>query len=249
MDMQLQGRTALVTGASVGIGRGIALALAAEGVTLALTARRIDKLRELAGEITAIGGAVPVLIEQDMLAGDAARRIADAARAGLGRVDILVNNAGITRDSLVMRMKDDQWDSVLEINLKGAFVCTRAAVRPMVKARYGRIINIASIVGARGNAGQANYAASKGGLIALTKTVAQEFASRDITCNAVAPGVVDTAMFRALPEETQKAWMEQVPLGRAGTPEDVAECVAFFCLPGGSYITGQVLHLNGGLYM
>jgi 3-oxoacyl-[acyl-carrier protein] reductase len=246
--LPLTGQVAIVTGCGGGIGRAIALKLASLGANIVVNDVVAEAAAKVAGEVDALGreAIVSTASVSDTVA---VETMVDAAMEKWGRVDILVNNAGITRDSLVMRMKDEQWDAVLEINLKGAFVCTRAAVRPMVKARYGRIVNIASIVGERGNAGQANYAASKGGMIALTKSVALEFASRDITCNAVAPGVVDTAMFRALPEETQKAWMDQVPLGRAGTPEDVAECVAFFCLPGGSYITGQVLHLNGGLYM
>ncbi len=246
--MPLTGQVAIITGCGGGIGRAIALKLASLGANIVVN----DVVEAAAAKVVAeveAAGREAIVSTASVSDAEAVDGMVAAAMEKWGRVDILVNNAGITRDSLLMRMKDDQWDSVLEINLKGAFVCTRSAVRPMVKARYGRIINIASIVGARGNAGQANYAASKGGLIALTKTIAQEFASRDITCNAVAPGVVDTAMFRALPEETQQAWMDQVPLGRAGTPEDVAECVAFFCLPGGSYITGHVLHLNGGLYM
>jgi 3-oxoacyl-[acyl-carrier protein] reductase len=246
--LPLTGQVAIITGCGGGIGRAIALKLASLGANIVVN----DVVEAAAAKVVAeveAAGREAIVSTASVSDAEAVDGMVAAAMEKWGRVDILVNNAGITRDSLLMRMKDDQWDSVLEINLKGAFVCTRSAVRPMVKARYGRIINIASIVGARGNAGQANYAASKGGLIALTKTIAQEFASRDITCNAVAPGVVDTAMFRALPEETQQAWMDQVPLGRAGTPEDVAECVAFFCLPGGSYITGHVLHLNGGLYM
>jgi len=246
--LPLTGQVAIITGCGVGIGRAIALKLASLGANIVVNDVMEETAGKVAGEVEALGREAIVSCGSVSDAA-AAEAMVDAAMEKWGRVDILVNNAGITRDSLLMRMKDEQWDAVLEINLKGAFVCTRAAVRPMVKARYGRIVNIASIVGERGNAGQANYAASKGGMIALTKSVAQEFASRDITCNAVAPGVVDTAMFRALPEETQKQWMDQVPLGRAGTPEDVAECVAFFCLPGASYITGQVLHLNGGLYM
>ncbi len=246
--MPLTGQVAIITGCGGGIGRAIAVKLASLGAHIVVNDVAEAAAAKVVAEVEALGREA-IVSTASVSDAEAVEGMVAAAMEKWGRVDILVNNAGITRDSLVMRMKDEQWDSVLETNLKGAFVCTRAAVRPMVKARYGRIINIASIVGTRGNAGQANYAASKGGLIALTKTVAQEFASRDITCNAVAPGVVDTAMFRALPEETQQAWMDQVPLGRAGTPEDVAECVAFFCLPGGSYITGQVLHLNGGLYM
>ena len=246
--MPLTGQVAIITGCGGGIGRAIALKLASLGANIVVNDVGEAAAAKVVADVEATGREA-IVSTASVSDGEAVDGMVAAAMEKWGRVDILVNNAGITRDNLVMRMKDEQWDLVLEVNLKGAFVCTRSAVRPMVKARYGRIINIASIVGARGNAGQANYAASKGGLIALTKTVAQEFASRDITCNAVAPGVVDTAMFRALPEETQQAWMEQVPLGRAGTPEDVAECVAFFCLPGGSYVTGHVLHLNGGLYM
>lgn len=246
--MPLTGHVAIITGCGGGIGRGIALKLASLGANIVVN----DVVEEAAAEVARAVeelGREAVVSTASVTDTEAVEGMVEEAVARWGRLDILVNNAGITRDALMLRMKDEQWDAVLNVNLKGAFICTRAAVKPMVKARYGRIVNIASIVGVTGNPGQANYSASKGGLIALTKTTALEFASRNITCNAVAPGVVDTPMFRALAEETQAAWVARIPLGRAGTPEDVAEAVAFFCLPASGYVTGQVLHVNGGLYM
>lgn len=171
------------------------------------------------------------------------------ALSSMGRIDILVNNAGITRDNLLVRMKDDEWNAVLNVNLKGAFLCTQAVIRSMSKQRYGRIINIASIVGVMGNAGQANYAASKAGLIGFSKTVAREYAERGVTVNAVAPGFIDTAMTQALPEEARKTLMAQIPMGRLGTVDDVALAVSFLASDDASYMTGQVLHVNGGMYM
>ena len=175
--------------------------------------------------------------------------LVEATLGEFGKVDILVNNAGITRDALLVRMKEEQWDLVLAINLNGAFLCTKAVARPMMKAEYGRIVNIASVAGVGGNAGQANYSASKGGLIALTKTAAQELASRHITCNAVAPGFIETKMTEALPEEVRQGWLSRVPLGRAGTAEDVAAVVAFLASPEAGYVTGQCLNIDGGLIM
>lgn len=246
--MPLSGQVAIITGCGGGIGRGIAARLASLGANIVVNDVVEDAAKAVVAEVEALGREA-IVSTASVTESDAVAGMVDAAVEKWGRLDILINNAGITRDALMLRMKDEQWDAVLDINLKGAFLCTRAAVRPMMKARYGRIVNIASIVGATGNAGQANYSASKGGLIALTKTTALEFASRNVTCNAVAPGVVDTAMFRALSEEVQKEWMERVPLSRPGTPEDVADAVSFFCLPMSSYVTGQVLHVNGGLYM
>lgn len=246
--MPLSGQVAIITGCGGGIGQGIALKLASLGANIVVNDVAEEAARATASAVEELGREA-LVCTASVTDAEGVEGMVEEAVVRWGRVDILVNNAGVTRDALMLRMKDDQWDAVLDINLKGAFICTRAAAKPMVKARYGRIVNIASIVGATGNPGQANYSASKGGLIALTKTTALEFASRNITCNAVAPGVVDTPMFRALPEETQSAWMARIPLGRAGTPEDVAEAVAFFCLPASGYVTGQVLHVNGGLYM
>ncbi len=246
--MPLTGQVAIITGCGGGIGRAIALKLASLGANIVVNDVVEEAAEKVAEEVRAAGREAMVSTAS-VTDADAVGQMVEAALDKWQRLDILVNNAGITRDNLLLRMKDEQWDAVLDVNLKGAFICTRAALRPMVRARYGRIINIASIVGATGNAGQANYAASKGGLIAFTKSVAQEVAARGITCNAVAPGVVDTPMFRALPEDTQREWISRIPVGRAGMPEDVAEAVAFLASPAAEYITGQVLHVNGGLYM
>ena len=181
--------------------------------------------------------------------GESVKEMVSQALSSMGRIDILVNNAGITRDNLLVRMKDDEWNAVLNVNLKGAFLCTQAVIRSMSKQRYGRIINIASIVGVMGNAGQANYAASKAGLIGFSKTVAREYAERGVTVNAVAPGFIDTAMTQALPEEARKTLMAQIPMGRLGTVDDVALAVSFLASDDASYMTGQVLHVNGGMYM
>jgi 3-oxoacyl-[acyl-carrier protein] reductase len=173
----------------------------------------------------------------------------DEVMEQFGRIDILVNNAGITRDGLLVRMDEKQWDIVLDVNLKGAFLCTKAVARPMMKARTGRIINMASVSGVGGNAGQANYSASKGGLISLTKTTAQELAGRNVTCNALAPGFIETAMTHELADETRDAWLERIPLARPGTADDVAQAVLFLAGPGAGYITGQVINIDGGLIM
>ncbi len=246
--MSLEGQVAIITGCGGGIGAAIAEKLASLGADIVVNDVVAEAAEKTAARVRELGRRAAVVIGS-VADAEAAEAMVKAAVDELGRLDILVNNAGITRDNLLLRMSDEQWDAVLDINLKGAFLCTRAALRPMIRARYGRIVNIASIVGATGNAGQANYAASKGGLIAFTKSVAQEVAGRGITCNAVAPGVVDTAMFRALPEEVQRQWIERIPVGRPGKPEDVAEAVAFLVSPAAEYITGQVLHVNGGLYM
>ena len=245
----LEGKVALVTGGSRGIGRAIALLLGQEGADVAVCARNVEAAGEVASEIEGLGRKCLVR----------ACDVADAEQAGaliastieeLGQLDILVNNAGVTRDNLLMRMKEEDWDEVLAINLKGAFNCARAAVRPMLKARGGRIVNITSVVGLQGNAGQANYAASKAGLIGLTKSLARELASRGITANAVAPGLVpETGMTGELAAEVQQQMLSAVPLGRAGTPEDVAHAVAFLASEQAAYITGQVLAVDGGMVM
>ncbi|HUF46677.1 MAG TPA: 3-oxoacyl-ACP reductase FabG [Vicinamibacterales bacterium] len=243
----VEGRVALVTGASRGIGRAIAMALAAGGATV-VTAARGDNAAGVAAEIGEAGhrAEAVALDVTDAAAVEAA--VADVARRH-GRVDILVNNAGIARDQLLLRMRRDDWDAVLATNLTAAFAVVQAVLKPMLKQRHGRIVNITSVVGQAGNAGQANYAASKAGLIGLTKAVALEVASRGITVNAVAPGLIDTDMTRALPADARTTWAEKIPVRRLGTPDEVASAVRFLASDEASYITGQVLAVNGGMYM
>jgi 3-oxoacyl-[acyl-carrier protein] reductase len=244
----LEGKTALVTGASQGIGRACAIELAKAGATVALAARNQTKLVEVAAEIIAAGGAAHVFA-MDVASEESIKSTAKAVIAQLGAVEILVNNAGITRDGLMMRMKRADWDDVLTTNLTGAFLMTQAVVSSMLKARWGRIINISSVVARSGQAGQANYAASKAGLIGLTRSLARELASRNVTANAVAPGYIETAMTAVLDEKQREAMMTQIPLGRAGTDADIAHAVAFLASPEAGYITGHVLDVNGGMYM
>ncbi|HLB25835.1 MAG TPA: 3-oxoacyl-[acyl-carrier-protein] reductase [Nitrospirota bacterium] len=246
--MHLQGKTALVTGGAQGIGKAIAVALARAGADVAVSDVNLDKANETAAELSALG-VKAFAIGGNVADAEQAAKMVDEAVQKLGRLDILVNNAGITRDNLIMRMKEEDWDLVLDVNLKGSFNCAKAALKHMSKARSGRIINIASVVGAMGNAGQANYVASKAGLIGLTKTIAREYASRNVTANAVAPGFIDTAMTQALSEKVREELMKQIPLGRLGTSEDVAGAVKFLASDGAAYITGQVIHVNGGMYM
>ena len=242
-------RVALVTGAARGIGRAIACALARPGLILYLNDVVIDAEAEAARNEVAAQGADARLLQFNVADTAAVQAGIDKIMSESGRLDLLVNNAGITRDNLVMRMKEEDWDRVLEVNLKGAFNCIRAAAKPMVKQRSGRIINISSVVGAMGNAGQANYVASKAGLIGLTKAVARELASRNITVNAVAPGFIETEMTAALPEKVRAEMLAQIPLNRFGTPEEVAQAVLFLAGDAAAYLTGQVLHVNGGMLM
>jgi 3-oxoacyl-[acyl-carrier protein] reductase len=246
--MTLSGRVALVTGASQGIGHACALKLAEAGATVAVAARNQAKLDELVAQITAAGGkaaAFPLDVAEE----EQIKSIFKTVIGQLGKVDILVNNAGITRDQLVMRMKRADWDAVLNTNLTSAYLCTQQAIGSMLKQRWGRIINVTSVFGQMGQAGQANYAASKAGLIGLTMAIAREVGSRNITCNAIAPGFIETAMTAALPEELKQTGLKAIPLGRIGTPEDVAGGVRFLASEEASYITGHVLNINGGMLM
>jgi 3-oxoacyl-[acyl-carrier protein] reductase len=244
----LQGRIALVTGASQGIGRATALELARMGATVALAARNEAKLAEAAAEIEAAGGQAAVFA-LDVASEESIKAGAKAVLEKFGKVEILVNNAGITRDGLMMRMKRADWDDVLGTNLTGAFLLTQALISPMLRNRWGRIINITSVVGRTGQAGQVNYAASKAGLIGMTRSLAREVASRGITVNAVAPGYIETPMTAVLDEKQREAMMGQIPLGRPGTDQDIAQAVAFLASDGAAYITGHVLDVNGGMFM
>jgi 3-oxoacyl-[acyl-carrier protein] reductase len=246
--MSLSGHVAFITGASQGIGRACALRLVKRGATVAVAARNQEKLKELVGEITSAGGRAAAF-PLDVADQEQIKSSTKTAIAQFGKIDILVNNAGITRDQLVMRMKHSDWDAVLETNLTSAYLCTQQVIGSMLKQRWGRIINITSIFGQMGQAGQANYAASKAGLIGLTMAIAREVGSRNITCNAIAPGFIATAMTAALGEEFQQNAVKQIPLGRVGTPDDVAAAVAFLASEEASYITGHVLSVNGGMLM
>src|SRR4051812_23271833 len=247
-DGRLAGRVALVTGASQGIGRACALLLAASGARIALAARNEDKLAETRAQIVAAGGEAEVF-KLDVANEDEVKSVFKAAVAKFSRLDILVNNAGITRDQLIMRMKRADWDAVLSTNLTGAYLCTQQAITPMLKQRYGRIINITSIFGQIGQSGQANYSASKAGLIGLTMSVAREIGSRTITCNAVAPGWIETEMTKDLPQEMKDQVLKMIPLGRTGTDVDIANAVRFLASEEAGYITGHVLSVNGGMNM
>ena len=246
--MSLSGRVAFVTGASQGIGRACALKLATAGAAVAIAARNQDKLNELVTEITAAGGKAAAFA-LDVTDEEQVKSAIKAAIAEFGKIDILVNNAGITRDQLVMRMKRADWDSVLQTNLTSAYLCIQQVTSSMLKQRWGRIINITSVFGQMGQAGQANYSASKAGLIGLTMAIAREVGSRNITCNAIAPGFIETAMTAVLSDEFKQAAVKQIPLGRVGTSDDVASAVAFLASDDASYITGHVLNVNGGMLM
>jgi 3-oxoacyl-[acyl-carrier protein] reductase len=241
----LTGMTALVTGASGGIGSEIARSLAAQGARLALSGSNIDKLNAFKAEL----GGDHVAIPCDLSSAEDVERLIPAAVEALGHLDILVNNAGITRDNLAMRMKDEEWDSVIRVNLEAAFRLMRACAKPMMKARFGRIITITSVVGATGNPGQVNYAAAKGGLVAMSKSLAQELATRGITVNCVAPGFIRTAMTDVLPDAQKDALNARIPMGRMGEGGDIGAAVAYLASKEAGYVTGQTLHVNGGMAM
>ncbi|MER2105535.1 MAG: 3-oxoacyl-[acyl-carrier-protein] reductase [Solibacillus sp.] len=247
--MGLENKVTVVTGASRGIGRAIALELAAQGAKVVVNySGSVAKAEEVVQEIKQIGGEA-IAVQANVADADSVQALMKTAIDTFGSLDILVNNAGITRDNLLMRMKEEEWDDVLNTNLKGVFLCTKAVTRQMMKQRAGRIINISSIVGVAGNAGQANYVAAKAGVIGLTKTCAQELASRNILVNAIAPGFITTEMTDALPEELKEAMLKQIPLARLGQPEDIAKAVAFFASDAANYITGQTLQIDGGMVM
>src|SRR5947207_5006483 len=248
MGTELKGRTGLITGAGRGIGRATAIRLARDGARIAINYKgNVDAAAEAKGLVEKSGGEA-TLIQGDVSVDGEAEDVVKAALAfGGGRLDILVNNAGITRDNLLVRMSSEDWDAVVDLNLRGAFLVTKAAMRPMMKQRAGRIVNVSSVAGVVGNAGQANYASAKAGLIGFTKTVAREMATRNITCNAVAPGFVDTDLTHGLLKQMEETILKQIPLGRFGAVEDVANAIAFLASDEASYITGQVLVVDGGM--
>ena len=245
--MSLQGKCALVTGGSRGIGRAVCLELARQGARVAVNYAGNAAAAEETVQACEALGAEAFAIQADVADAAASEAMVKEVLARFGRLDILVNNAGVTRDGLMPMMKEADWDAVLDTNLKGAFHCMKAVYRPMMKQKYGRIVNLSSIVGLRGNAGQANYAASKAGLIGLTKSMAKELAARNVTVNAVAPGFIDTDMTAALPEKAREAMLTTIPMGRLGQAEDVAKAVAFFAGDASAYVTGQVLCVDGGM--
>ncbi len=246
--MDLSGKTAVITGSARGIGKAIALKLAEAGADIVLNdiEAAVPALEETAAEVEALGRKV-IYVTADVSSSEDVNRLIDTAAKEFGRVDILVNNAGVTRDALTMRMTDEQWDTVINIDLKSAFLCARAALKYMVKQKYGRIVSIASVVGLMGNAGQANYSAAKAGIIGMTKSIAKEVGSRGITANAIAPGYIETKMTEALDEKSRLAFTDKIPLRSLGTPRDVAEAVAFLVSDEAHYITGQVLGVDGGM--
>jgi len=246
---KLDGKTAIVTGASRGIGRAIALQLASEGANVVVNFSGSEqKASQVVEEIQNLGSQA-IAVQANISDSDSVQQLMNATQEQFGSIDILVNNAGITRDNLLMRMKEDEWDDVINTNLKGVFLCTKAVTRQMMKQRAGRIINISSIVGVMGNAGQANYVAAKAGVIGLTKTTARELASRNILVNAIAPGFITTEMTETLPEDVKSAMLTQIPLAKLGKPEDIAKAVVFLASDDASYMTGQTLHIDGGMYM
>ena len=246
--MNVSGRVAIVTGGGQGIGRAIAEKLASYGADIAVVDVNLEKATEVSEGIKRMGRR-SMALKVDVVSAEGTEAMAEKVFKEMEAIHILVNNAGITRDGLILRMKEEDWDAVIDVNLKGAFNCTKAALKYMTKSRWGRIVNIASVVGVMGNAGQANYAASKAGLIGLTKSVAREFATRNITCNAVAPGFIETAMTDALSEQVKAELLTKIPLGRLGGAGDVATGVLFLASNASNYITGQVLNINGGMAM
>jgi 3-oxoacyl-[acyl-carrier protein] reductase len=246
-EVKLEGQVALVTGASRGIGAAIALELARKGLRVVGTATTDAGAAKISETLSVFAGCSGRML--DVTQGAAGEALVDAMVKEYGGLQVLVNNAGITRDNLAMRMKDDEWDAVIEANLKGVFRMSRAVMRTMMKQRYGRIINITSVVGASGNPGQANYAAAKAGVAGMTRALARELGSRNITVNCIAPGFIETDMTANLGEAQQKALLDQIPLGHLGKPSDIAHAVAYLASTGASYVTGQELHVNGGMYM
>jgi 3-oxoacyl-[acyl-carrier protein] reductase len=246
--MSLQGKTAIVTGAAQGIGRAIAGCLAQAGADIAVADLDPGRSVETVASVEKLGRKA-LNIKVNVADANETKAMVEQVLKAWGKVDILVNNAGITRDGLLLRMKEEDWNLVLQINLNGTFNCTKAVLQPMTKQRYGRIVNIASIVGVIGNAGQANYSASKAAVIGFTKTVGREYASRNVTVNAVAPGFIDTAMTHGLPADVKDTLLKQIPLGRLGMPADIAAAVRFLVSEEAAYITGHVLHVNGGMLM
>lgn len=246
--MDVTDKVAVITGGAQGIGKSIALLLAKNGANIAIADINSAQAEVTAKEIEALGKKA-IAIEADISQLAEAEKMIKASVEAFGTVDILVNNAGITRDNLFLKMKEAEWDAVMAINLKSVFNCSKAVIRTMTKQRSGKIINIASVVGQMGNVGQANYAASKAGIIALTKTLAQEFGARSINVNAVAPGFIETEMTQSLPEKVREGFLNRIPFGRMGTPEEIADAVLFLASDASRYITGQVINVNGGIYM
>ena len=246
--MDFKGQVAIITGGGRGIGRAIAEGLAKKGVNLAIADINPDTAAETASAL-ALFGIRTTGVKLDVSSSEEVKKVFDNVRKEFNRIDILINNAGITKDGLMIRMKEEDWDTVMAINLKGVFLCSKDAIRDMSQRRYGRIVNISSVAAFMGNPGQANYSASKAGIMGLTKTASKEYASRGITVNAVAPGFITTAMTDVLPENVKEEMRKLIPLGRFGTIEDVANAVIFLASPEAGYITGQVIHVNGGMYM
>jgi len=246
--MHFKGQVGVVTGGTRGIGKAIAEGLAKNGVNLVIAGRNLDAANETAAALS-VRGVKALGIKLDVSNTEEVEKLFEEIRKELHRIDILINNAGITKDGLLLRMREEAWDSVLDVNLKGAFLCSREAIKDMAKQRYGRIVNITSVAAFMGNPGQANYSASKAGIVGFTKTVAREYANRGITVNAVAPGFIQTVMTDVLHDKVKEEMKRLIPLGRFGTVEDVANAVIFLASPDSGYITGQVIHVNGGMYM